>query len=105
MRRCHPAIRPGGVAAFALEAADGESVAVLVEVGAFETCDEAAAEQVAAAVRRNLALGHQVGAATVVLVPAGTVPKTTSGKVRRHACKSLYTAGQLDQAITVPARR
>ncbi len=105
VRRCHPAIRPGGVAAFALEAADGESVAVLVEVGAFETCDEAAAEQVAAAVRRNLALGHQVGAATVVLVPAGTVPKTTSGKVRRHACKSLYTAGQLDQAITVPARR
>ncbi|MBR7839195.1 fatty acyl-AMP ligase [Actinospica durhamensis] len=105
VRRCHPAIRPGGVAAFALEAAEQESVAVLLEVAAFEACDTGAAEQVAAAVRRNLALAHQVGAATVVLVPPGTVPKTTSGKVRRHACKALYTAGEMAGAITVPVRR
>ena len=105
VRRCHPAIRPGGVAAFALEAAEQESVAVLLEVAEFEACDTGAAEQVAAAVRRNLALAHQVGAATVVLVPPGTVPKTTSGKVRRHACKALYTAGEMAGAITVPVRR
>lgn len=106
VRRCHPAIRPGGVAAFALEdpedRAGAEGVAVMVEVASFEACDAAGAEGIAAAVRRNLALDHQLGGAIVVIVPPGTVPKTTSGKVRRHACKELYTAGELETAITVP---
>ena len=65
--------------------------------------DAVAADEVATAVRRQLALDHQIGAATVVLVPPGTVPKTTSGKVRRHACRTLYTAGELETAITVPS--
>jgi acyl-CoA synthetase (AMP-forming)/AMP-acid ligase II len=107
VRRCHPSIRPGGVAAFAIEDPGGrtgaEGAAVMVEVAAFEDCDATAADAVAAAVRRNLALHHQVSAAVVVIVPAGTVPKTTSGKVRRHACKELYTTGEIETAITVPA--
>jgi acyl-CoA synthetase (AMP-forming)/AMP-acid ligase II len=106
VRRCHPAIRPGGVAAFAVEESDAlpgtEAVAVMVEVAAFETCDVQAADEVAAAVRRNLALDHQLGIVLVVIVPPGTVPKTTSGKVRRHASKELYTAGEIEHAITVP---
>src|SRR6185312_3042715 len=103
VRRCHPAIRPGGVAAFALDVAGAETAAVLVEVAPFEGCDTVAADGVAAAVRRQLALDHQIGAATVVLVPPGTVPKTTSGKVRRHACRTLYAAGEIETAITVPS--
>jgi acyl-CoA synthetase (AMP-forming)/AMP-acid ligase II len=106
VRRCHPAIRPGGVAAFAVEESDAlpgtEAVAVMVEVAAFETCDAQAADDIAAAVRRNLALDHQLGIVLVVIVPPGTVPKTTSGKVRRHAAKELYTAGEIEHAITVP---
>jgi len=31
----------------------------------------------------------------IILVPTGTVPKTSSGKVRRAAARSLYLAGQL----------
>lgn len=107
VRRCHPAIRPGGVAAFAVEGGPepGETVAVMVEVTDFDAAGAAAADGVAAAVRRNLALDHQIGAATVVLVPPGTVPKTSSGKVRRHACKTMYTDGELDRAVTVSGAR
>jgi acyl-CoA synthetase (AMP-forming)/AMP-acid ligase II len=105
VRRCHPAIRPGGVAAFALGDPGGpagvECVAVMVEVSSFESCDARAADAVAAAVRRTLSLEHQLGDVVVVLVPPGTVPKTTSGKVRRHACKELYASGRIGTAITV----
>ncbi len=31
----------------------------------------------------------------IILVPTGTVPKTSSGKIRRAAARSLYLAGQL----------
>lgn len=120
VRRCHPAVRPGGVAAFALGApedqaqredpawwedqaqrADAEALAVMVEVAAFENCDEHTADEIAAAVRRGLALDHRVADVTVVLVAPGTVPKTTSGKVRRHACRELYASHELGAAITV----
>jgi acyl-CoA synthetase (AMP-forming)/AMP-acid ligase II len=142
VRRCHPSIRPGGVAAFAVDQDEAErtddrpgsrharpdhirsdeprpdqarpgharpqptgseTAAILVEVASFEACDAPAAEELAAAVRRALALDHQIGGVLVVLVPPGTVPKTTSGKVRRHACKELYLAGGFGRAITVPA--
>jgi acyl-CoA synthetase (AMP-forming)/AMP-acid ligase II len=103
VRRCHPAIRPGGVAAFAVEEAGAEAAAVMVEVASFAACDARSAEDLAGAVRRALALDHQIGGVLVVLVPPGTVPKTTSGKVRRHACRELYLSGGTGQAITVPA--
>lgn len=107
VRRCHPAIRPGGVAAFALGGPDGragaESAAVMVEVSSFESCDAHGEDGVAAAVRRNLAIERQLGDVVVIIVPPGTVPKTTSGKVRRHACKELYTSGS--SARRSPCRR
>ena len=52
VRRCHPAIRPGGVAAFALDAAGEEKAAVMVEVAPFEGDDAVAADEVATAVAK-----------------------------------------------------
>jgi acyl-CoA synthetase (AMP-forming)/AMP-acid ligase II len=129
VRRCHPAIRPGGVAAFGLGGPgepvaaptgntgtsdgngapgvpggrpDAEAVAVMVEVSSFGTCDVHGEDGVAAAVRRGLALDHQIADVTVIVVPPGTVPKTTSGKVRRQASRGLYASGEIGEAITVP---
>jgi long chain fatty acid CoA FadD26 len=36
---------------------------------------------------------HNVRAADVVLVPPGTIPITTSGKIRRSACVERYQQG------------
>ena len=33
---------------------------------------------------------------TVVLIRAGTIPKTTSGKIQRHVCREQFLAGELD---------
>jgi acyl-coenzyme A synthetase/AMP-(fatty) acid ligase len=33
----------------------------------------------------------------VVLLRAGRIPKTTSGKVQRHACKASFLQGTLER--------
>jgi len=40
-----------------------------------------------------------------VLVAAGTILKTSSGKLRRSACKSLYEEGQLERGAPAPWRQ
>ena len=38
---------------------------------------------------------HGVNAADLVLVGRGSIPITTSGKIRRQACTELYRKGEL----------
>jgi acyl-CoA synthetase (AMP-forming)/AMP-acid ligase II len=81
--RAHAVVRPGAAAAFGVADAHGERVVVMVEaVGA----------EVGPAVRRAIAAEHEVEVAEVVLLPPGQLPRTSSGKVRRGACRELYLA-------------
>ena len=52
-------------------------------------------DEVAAAIRRAVAGEHGVQVHAVALVRPGGVPKTTSGKVQRRACRALFLAGDL----------
>jgi acyl-CoA synthetase (AMP-forming)/AMP-acid ligase II len=98
-----PAIRTGYVAAFsvpgdALDSADlgtGEQVVVVAEraAGAGRTELSSIAEAVRAAVSRR----HHIRIADVRLVAAGTIPRTTSGKLARNACRAEYLAGRFDR--------
>lgn len=87
---CHPLVRPGGVAAFEVEA----GLAVLVELT--ERPDEAARATVGQAVGQRLVAELGVRAEHVLLGRRGTIPKTQSGKVRRSECRARYLAGTLD---------
>ena len=51
--------------------------------------------EVAAAIRAAVAAEHGIGVHTVVLLPPGSVPKTTSGKVQRGLCAAMFADGQL----------
>jgi acyl-CoA synthetase (AMP-forming)/AMP-acid ligase II len=53
---------------------------------------EATASEVASAVRRAIAAEHELELADVVLVQPGRLPRTSSGKVRRGACREAYMA-------------
>ena len=48
------------------------------------------------AITRAIAEVHGLRAHRVALLRAGTVPKTTSGKIQRQACKKALFAGKLD---------
>src|SRR5580693_2693023 len=90
--RSHPALRPGCGAAFGVDAAGEEQLVVVLEV---ERRFSAAPHEVFAAVLGALADEHQVGAHEVVLVATGTIPKTSSGKIQRFACRRAYLEGAL----------
>lgn len=89
VEECHPAIRRTGVAAFSVEAG-GERVVVLAEVRRNAPLDE-----VRRAIARAVAAGHQLSVDAVGLLPPRTIPKTSSGKIRRGACRDAWLDGEL----------
>ncbi len=94
VRGCHDLVRPGGVAAFGLRgpAAAGDELAVIVELRD-HSVDPAQAEAVAAAVRARIIRDHRQACAVVILARPGAVLKTSSGKLRRRACREAFERG------------
>ncbi len=94
--RAHPALRPSGGAAFAIDDGDNDDQEHLVVLYEVDTrAGEPDVADIAAAVRRAVSERHKIEVYAVVLVPKGSVPKTTSGKVRRLACRDRYLAGAM----------
>ncbi|HEV2844106.1 MAG TPA: AMP-binding protein, partial [Thermoanaerobaculia bacterium] len=95
--RSHPALRAGGGAAFAVDLAGEERLVIVHEVErhARAGMEDGKAEEIAAAVRRAVAEEHEVSIAEVVLIGPETLPRTSSGKVRRRACREMYLEGGL----------
>jgi acyl-CoA synthetase (AMP-forming)/AMP-acid ligase II/acyl carrier protein len=92
--RCHPALRADGGAAFSVEAEDGEQLVVVQEVErtAIHKLNPA---EVVGAMRRAIGEAHELQAQAIILVKPGEVPRTSSGKVQRRACRALYLEGGL----------
>ncbi|HBB30629.1 MAG TPA: AMP-dependent synthetase [Cyanobacteria bacterium UBA8803] len=91
--RSHPALRLTGSAAFSVEVDGAEQLVVVQELEFRQTPD---VEEVAAAIRQAVAEEHEVQVYAVVLIQPGSIPKTSSGKIQRRACRSHFLSGQLD---------
>ncbi|HZW33093.1 MAG TPA: fatty acyl-AMP ligase, partial [Isosphaeraceae bacterium] len=94
VEQCHPAIRPGGAAAFAVELDGEERLAIVQEVE--RNPDPAVIDEVIAATRRAVAEQHDVDVYAIRLIKMLSLPKTSSGKVQRHACREGFLAGSLE---------
>ncbi|MEC4574221.1 fatty acyl-AMP ligase [Streptomyces virginiae] len=92
----HPAVRPGCVAAFGVTTDGVEQVVVAAELRreAGDGSDREAREDVVNAVLRAVAQEHRLTVREVVLLPAGTLPKTSSGKLQRRETRKEYLAGR-----------
>jgi amino acid adenylation domain-containing protein len=91
----HPALRPGCAAAILVENQGEDRLALVHEVvRGREHVDLA---EVARDVRVRIAAQHEVRVELVVLIPAGALPKTSSGKVSRGACRRLLVDGELPE--------
>ncbi|WP_327094578.1 long-chain-fatty-acid--AMP ligase FadD32 [Nocardia vinacea] len=58
---------------------------------------------IADAVRAAVSQRHGVTVRDVLLVPAGSIPRTSSGKIARRACKTAYLEGTLRGGYTQQA--
>jgi acyl-CoA synthetase (AMP-forming)/AMP-acid ligase II len=96
VEKSHLALRAGGAAAFGLEIDNEEGVAVAAEVDPRRMRDDELTD-VIAVIRQRVAEQHGVPLHAVVLLPLGALPKTSSGKLRRQACRSAFLDGVLDE--------
>jgi natural product biosynthesis luciferase-like monooxygenase protein len=110
----HPRLRKGCAVAFSFNDGGEERLVVVAEVErrsadrARGTLDAASAvidvppldfviAEVVAAIREAIAGQHQLQVYSVVLIPPGTLPKTSSGKVQRQGTRAEYVAGTLTE--------
>jgi amino acid adenylation domain-containing protein len=91
-------LRPSGGAAFAVEHAGEERVVLVHEVS---RCTQEQAAQLVLAIRRAIGEQFEVAVHAVVLIKPGTLPRTTSGKVQRAACKQAFGSGSLAVVLQV----
>jgi 1-acyl-sn-glycerol-3-phosphate acyltransferase len=92
-----PGIRKGGVAVFGVtdRASGTERVVVLAETREVDPAARAKLQARAHEVTTDIA---GTPPDEVVLAPPRTVPKTSSGKIRRSAAKELYQSGRIGEA-------
>lgn len=90
-------ITGGRVAAIAVPDEGSEQLVVIIEVRKRGSSDEEVMDKfsiVKREVTSAISNSHGLGVADLVLVPPGSIPITTSGKVRRAACVEQYREGQ-----------
>jgi len=118
VEQSHPALRPGCSVAFAVDSTDEERLIVVAEVErryqpsqarqvSDESCENSNGNHlngrtpvdlgvVTRAIRRAVAEEHDVRVHEVVLLRAGAIAKTPSGKVQRRLCEARFRDGTLE---------
>ncbi|WP_433527971.1 SDR family NAD(P)-dependent oxidoreductase [Micromonospora sp. CA-263727] len=98
VEEAHPALRRSAGIAFSVDSGDEERLVVVQAVNV--SAARLDAGEVFAAVRAAVATEHGLQVHDIVLVKAGSIPKTSSGKLQRFAGRQAY----LDGSLTVVAR-
>ncbi|NEP08925.1 MAG: alpha/beta fold hydrolase [Symploca sp. SIO2C1] len=95
VERSHPALRLGYGAAFAVEAEDEERLVIVQEVER-RYLRNLEVEEVIGAIRQEIAQEHSLQPFAVLLIKTNSIPKTSSGKIQRYACKAGFLHDSLD---------
>jgi acyl-CoA synthetase (AMP-forming)/AMP-acid ligase II len=113
VERSHTDLRPGSCAAFAIDEGGAECLVVVIEVERHHRRDDkngsaaprrqpvsaAAAKDIVMAIQHAVAEEHELQIHQVVLLKAGSISKTSSGKIQRHVCKEAFLASGLDRWV------
>ncbi|MFI8460808.1 amino acid adenylation domain-containing protein [Kitasatospora sp. NPDC085464] len=89
----HPALDGLGGAAFTVDQDGGQRLVVVHEVPRHHPAEELAG--LAGLIRAAVVREHELAVHAVALIRAGLLPRTSSGKVQRFACRDGYRAGEL----------
>ena len=91
-----PFLRKGNIAAFSIDIIDDEQLVLVAELK-----QEAVnlkhndIQNIVNKIIANIAMYHELDVYQVVLIKAGSMPKTSSGKIRRAICKQLFLSNKL----------
>jgi acyl-CoA synthetase (AMP-forming)/AMP-acid ligase II/acyl carrier protein len=91
---CHPDLQPGGACAFAFDEDGIEKLVVAQEVRRARAL-RLDKQAVFAAIRRAIWEDHELQPHGILLLVPTSLPRTSSGKVRRRACRARFLDGTL----------
>jgi len=91
----HEALRGVPGAAFSVQTEGQEMLVILHEVKRQVLKQEIAPDDLFRAIHGSL-FGDDIRADAIVLLKPGGIPRTTSGKIQRHACRALFLQKELD---------
>lgn len=94
----HPAIIPAACAVFSIENSGSERVIVIAEIQHKLVSNTA---EVLKAIRTTIAEYHDLTVLEIKLMLPGSIPRTTSNKIKHFLCKKNYLSGSLNE-ITLP---
>lgn len=93
VENCHPSLAPSSGAAFSVDVQDEERLVIVQEVDRHAKQEDAPA--IIAAIRQAVAEQHELQAYAVVLIRVGSIPRTSSFKIQRRACRAQFLEGGL----------
>ena len=95
VQNSHPALRPNYGAVFTLDFKGSERLFIVQEVER-SYIRKLDVSEVVGNIRQAVTAEHALQVYTTVLVKTGSIPKTSSGKIRRHACRAEFITGSLN---------
>ena len=95
VEKSHPALRKNCGAAFAVEVKNTEQLAIVQEVER-NYLRKLNIKEVVDSIKQAVAAEHGLQVYATVLIKTGSIPKTSSGKIQRHACRSGFLTGSLN---------
>ncbi|MFN8400210.1 MAG: amino acid adenylation domain-containing protein [Anaerolineales bacterium] len=90
----HPALQPAGGAAFSITEEGKEQLVIVQELNRQNR--QANVTEVAGAIRQAVTDKHALQVFAIVLIKPMSIPKTSSGKIQRRACKTAFLNGELE---------
>ena len=90
----HESLQPGAGAAFSVTEGDKEQLVIVQEVTRQHRHPDI--DEVASAIRQAVAEKHDLQVFAIILVKPMSIPKTSSGKIQRRACKSAFLDNTLE---------
>ncbi len=93
--QCHSALRPSSGAAFSIEVVNEERLVITQELER-NYLRQADFEEIFKTILKTVSENHEVQVYSVLLLKTGSLPKTSSGKVQRSACRTRFLARSLD---------
>jgi phthiocerol/phenolphthiocerol synthesis type-I polyketide synthase C len=96
VEKSHPALRPAGHgAAFPVEEAGEEKLVVIQEVERSQL-RKLDVDEVVGAIRQAVSEEHDLQVHGIALLKTATIPRTSSGKIQRSACRTEFLEGSLN---------
>ncbi len=91
--KASPLLENANAAAFSIKDNDTEALVVVIELKARAKNEHA--EEIKAAISASVRSEFNITPHDIYVGPRGTVPRTTSGKIQRNACKRAYQSSEL----------